>query len=165
MLIGRAKFRWDCCDVQQPVSEHLNIKVTNNNNEVFFKIKRIRNALLWERQVSCTPFETNTEVVTLTSTVTSDSTMTETVTTSPSESEFSCPTMAVTNTAGDVLSLDDSCSLEFSPASTTSSNTTAGSTGAGSGNSSKKLAAISIYSHRVVAWRFTSGGFLVLLIL
>ncbi|RFU30005.1 hypothetical protein B7463_g6334, partial [Scytalidium lignicola] len=24
----------------QPVSEHLNIKVTDNNNEVFFKIKR-----------------------------------------------------------------------------------------------------------------------------
>ncbi|KAK0941318.1 SUMO protein smt3 [Friedmanniomyces endolithicus] len=25
---------------EQPVSEHLNIKVTDNNNEVFFKIKR-----------------------------------------------------------------------------------------------------------------------------
>lgn len=25
---------------QQPKSEHLNIKVTDNNNEVFFKIKR-----------------------------------------------------------------------------------------------------------------------------
>ena len=28
----------------QPVSEHLNIKVTDNNNEVFFKIKRTTSA-------------------------------------------------------------------------------------------------------------------------
>ena len=27
-------------DAPQPQSEHLNIKVTDNNNEVFFKIKR-----------------------------------------------------------------------------------------------------------------------------
>ncbi|CAK1355556.1 hypothetical protein CBER1_01004 [Cercospora berteroae] len=27
-------------DAQQPASEHLNIKVTDGNNEVFFKIKR-----------------------------------------------------------------------------------------------------------------------------
>jgi hypothetical protein len=125
----------------------------------------IRNALLWERQVSCTPFETDTEFVTLTNTVTSYSTVTETITTSPPESEFSCPTMAVTNAVGDVLSLDDSCSLEFSPASTTSSSTTAGSNGAGSGNSGQKSAATSIYKHRVVAWRIFIVGFLVLLIL
>jgi hypothetical protein len=33
-----------------------------------------------------------------------------------SESGFSCPPMTVTNQAGDELSLDESCALEFSPA-------------------------------------------------
>ena len=51
-----------------------------------------------------------------------------TVTETEVPDDFSCPTMAVTNAAGDELSLDDKCQLEFSPgaASPTASPTLAG---------------------------------------
>ena len=70
-----------------------------------------------------------------TSTVFSTSTRTSTVTESASDKGFSCPTMAVTNRAGDELSLNEECELEFSPGSATPSSTAASVQGGSGGTS------------------------------
>jgi hypothetical protein len=80
-------------------------------------------AVLRPRQVySCIPITTEVTTTTLVNTITSSTTSSITVFESPEADGFSCPTMAVTNQAGDVLSLDESCSLEYSAASPTTSN-------------------------------------------
>ena len=57
---------------------------------------------------------------------------TTTVTKSELSESFSCPTMAVTNAVGDELSLDDNCSLSFSPGDGSLPSAT-GSSGGNSG--------------------------------
>ncbi|KAL2017481.1 hypothetical protein VTK56DRAFT_2077 [Thermocarpiscus australiensis] len=83
---------------------------------------------------SCTPLETSTETAFSTSTVTRRTTTTQTVTATTREGEpqlsFSCPPMEATNAAGDVLALDEDCSLELSLAAPSSS---AGATAGGGG--------------------------------
>ncbi|KAM5364449.1 hypothetical protein ACJZ2D_011509 [Fusarium nematophilum] len=93
------------------------------------------------RQLSCTPFTT----VTRTSWVTKPVTVTSTRTTmiQGQDEGFSCAEMEVTNTAGDVLALDESCALSFSPATPTSTAedqepaATAANDGGGGGSSSQ----------------------------
>jgi hypothetical protein len=93
-------------------------------------------AVLRPRQTySCIPITTEVTTTTLVNTITSSTTLSITVFEAPEDDGFSCPTMAVTNQAGDVLSLDESCSLEYSAAPPTTSSTTSNSpTPAGSVN-------------------------------
>jgi hypothetical protein len=91
---------------------------------------------------------TGTSVLTFTEISMSVNTITTTIT--QAEPKFSCPTLAVTNTVGAVLSLDGSCSLAYSPATT---------------NSTKNSAGISIHGGSVFAWQIAiviSFGLLIL---
>ena len=116
-----------------------------------------RDAKLWERQTAsqCSSYLTTYEFVTVSASVITTSTVTLTITVTQSNAKFSCPTLAVTNSVGDVLSLDASCGLAFVPASSTSSG------GTGSTNSASTAAATSSkssgtstihYSWPVVRW-------------
>jgi hypothetical protein len=133
-----------------------------------------RDEVLLGRQTapsSCLPFLTWTDTVTISSLSTTTETETATITTSAEG--FSCPTMAITNTYGNVLSLISSCSLEFFLSASASTSTsvsggagatnTRGSGGSGGGN---KSAATSSYAYRLSAWWAWAGVvFLVLLLL
>ncbi|KAJ5600995.1 hypothetical protein N7510_010529 [Penicillium lagena] len=78
----------------------------------------------------CTQVKTSTEILTVSRVTTSFSTTTITVTTSVPD--FSCPTMAVTDSYGAVLALNEGCSLEYTPgSSTTAPSTTGPQAGAG----------------------------------
>ncbi|RMI96862.1 hypothetical protein CDV36_016286 [Fusarium kuroshium] len=117
---------------------------------------------LLARQLSCTPFTT----VTRTSWVTKPVmvTLTRTATMDGQDEGFSCPEMEVTNTAGDVLALDESCTLSFSPATPTSTTeelaATAATDGGGGGGSSQDGSSSSVaVSLHVVG---TLSGILVL---
>lgn len=110
-----------------------------------------RTALLERQFSSCLAFASST----LTSTEMSTSTETVTTTIKQSDDGFTCVPFAVTNTVGAVLSLDESCSLEFSPATTTST--------ASSG--SQKSAGVSIHSHEVNTWWIIFIGSMAFLIL
>jgi hypothetical protein len=91
-------------------------------------------AVLRARQASCTPYMTYTATVTTTIVTTIQSTRTQTRTVDPTEEGFSCPEMAVTNAAGDELSLDEDCVLEFVPApEETDSGSTSDETDSGGG--------------------------------
>ncbi|PMD32392.1 hypothetical protein L207DRAFT_609724 [Hyaloscypha variabilis F] len=82
---------------------------------------KARDAMLQARQTgagSCSSYVTSTDFLTITAGALTTSTVQEVVTTTQSKDEFSCPTLAFTNSIGDVLSLDDSCTLSFIPAST-----------------------------------------------
>ena len=86
-----------------------------------------REAMLQARQSgvgSCSSYVTNTEFLTVTAAAVTTSTIEQVITTTQSSDEFSCPTLAVTNSAGDVLNIDASCELSFSPASTSPSAST-----------------------------------------
>lgn len=64
----------------------------------------------------CVPRRTDIATVTTTIPTTIRTTATKTETVKPSDESFTCPEMVVTNTVGDELSLNDDCSLEFTPA-------------------------------------------------
>ena len=71
------------------------------------------------RQAGCTPYTTYTDTTTKTVLVTRTTTTSTTVTVTPLDEGFSCPEMSATNAAGDELSLNQNCELEFSPAEPT----------------------------------------------
>jgi uncharacterized membrane protein YgcG len=105
----------------------------------------------------CSPFLTFTELVTITSL--SVTTETETTTITTTGEGFSCPTTAITNSYGNVLSLVSSCSLEFFitvPASTSTSGsggtgeTSVGASGGSSGGT--KSSATSSYFYGLSAF-------------
>ncbi|KAI5459429.1 hypothetical protein BGZ63DRAFT_406721 [Mariannaea sp. PMI_226] len=98
---------------------------------------------LLARQASCKAPYTTTSTTTLTEKFTSTTTTTATITEAPSDYEFSCPEMEVTNSVGDVLSLDEDCALGLSLASpsTTKSGSSSESTRAASSSDKDNSAA------------------------
>lgn len=75
------------------------------------------NALL-PRQ-NCVPWTTLLTTRWITHQVTTTQTRSKTIRGPGDDEGFSCPTMEVTNAAGDVLAMDESCALSFSPATPT----------------------------------------------
>jgi hypothetical protein len=90
-------------------------------------------APLLARQAPCTPFTTVTQTQWVTVSATTTSTVSKTVAGPAGDESFSCPPMEVTNAAGDVLALDESCVLNFEPAEPTDPSPSSGSEGAGQG--------------------------------
>ena len=134
-----------------------------------------RDEMLLGRQAapsSCSPYQVWTDIVPILS-VSATTTETETTTITTTVEGFSCPTMAITNTYGNVLSLVSSCSLEFfltAPASTsTSGSRVAGETSAGASSGSsggEKSSATSSYTCGLSArWTWAGVVFLGLLFL
>lgn len=76
-------------------------------------------AELLPRQLPCTPFSTVTRTDWVTRTTTSTASITRTVNSGAEDEGFECPEMEVTNAVGDVLALDASCALAFTPAEPT----------------------------------------------
>jgi len=114
--------------------------------------------LITPRAAPCVGSETET----ITVTITSASTVLTTITTTESEEpeDFSCPPMAVTNPGGDVLSLDESCSLEFSPAAPTSSTKTTGNSATVTAVAAQNIAPISGHSLVLIESRLLVSIFL-----
>ncbi|RYP74024.1 hypothetical protein DL769_004110 [Monosporascus sp. CRB-8-3] len=79
---------------------------------------------LLPRQMSCTPYTTIIATAWVTRPATTTATTTRTVDGPGEEESFVCPEMEVTNDAGDVLALDESCIMSFSPATPTEPTTT-----------------------------------------
>ncbi|ROT37370.1 hypothetical protein SODALDRAFT_379840 [Sodiomyces alkalinus F11] len=81
------------------------------------------NPLLLPRQANCVPFTTQTTTMWVTQPFTTTQTRSRTIRGPGDDEGFSCPEMEATNAVGDVLAMDASCALSFSPGTPTTPTT------------------------------------------
>ncbi|KAH8205803.1 hypothetical protein TruAng_000079 [Truncatella angustata] len=129
-------------------------------------VRRVNiDAYLIPRQTACTPYTTVTSTTTSTIPTTTRRTTTVTKTVEASEEGFSCPAMAVTNSVGDELALNEECQFEFTPAEPTSSEPSGNSASAsgvsspsGSGTNAGGSAAVTTRGTSRLMWRYLYIG-------
>lgn len=123
----------DCALSYQPPSATGQPDSTSTSEATNEKRDAPGRAALEPRQAGCTPYTTYTGTTTRTISVTRSTTTSMTVTVTPSDEGFSCPEMSATNAAGDELSLNEDCELEFSPAEPTETDARGGNNGGANG--------------------------------